>query len=225
MLLTSGCWRLWSGARTIQVAGGSALAVDRDAFRPVWLGVVLVYGLLALYVERDQLSPGLTFRDALRRHRQRPRRSGRALHVRTPLSSRAVLLRFADRARHRGLLIRVLIFRPLADRRTVAAGGPGARQPLVRRYGWDTLVLVLPARRQGACSSRPTARPSSPTPTSAARPGLGRPDRRAESSIPLVIDEFLAFCAARGWRTAFLAVRESDLPLYEARGMQGPLPR
>ncbi len=33
------------------------------------------------------------------------------------------------------------------------------------------------------------------------------------------LDEFLAFCAARGWRVAFFAVRESDAELYRARGM------
>jgi lysyl-tRNA synthetase class 2 len=33
------------------------------------------------------------------------------------------------------------------------------------------------------------------------------------------LDEFLAFCAGRGWRVAFFAVRESDAELYRARGM------
>jgi lysyl-tRNA synthetase class 2 len=34
-----------------------------------------------------------------------------------------------------------------------------------------------------------------------------------------VLDEFLAFCAERGWRTAFFAVREADAELYRERGM------
>ncbi|HZO07686.1 MAG TPA: lysine--tRNA ligase, partial [Solirubrobacterales bacterium] len=33
------------------------------------------------------------------------------------------------------------------------------------------------------------------------------------------IDEFLTFCAERGWRVAFFAVRESDADLYKERGM------
>jgi lysyl-tRNA synthetase, class II len=33
------------------------------------------------------------------------------------------------------------------------------------------------------------------------------------------LDEFLAFCAGRGWRTAFFAVREADAEIYRARGM------
>ncbi|HEY2717458.1 MAG TPA: lysine--tRNA ligase [Solirubrobacterales bacterium] len=34
-----------------------------------------------------------------------------------------------------------------------------------------------------------------------------------------VLDEFLAFCAERGWRVAFFAVREADAEIYRARGM------
>ena len=34
------------------------------------------------------------------------------------------------------------------------------------------------------------------------------------------IDEFVAFCRARGWQPAFLAVREADLPLYERHGLR-----
>ena len=33
------------------------------------------------------------------------------------------------------------------------------------------------------------------------------------------LDEFLSFCAERGWRVAFFAVRESDAELYRRRGM------
>jgi len=33
------------------------------------------------------------------------------------------------------------------------------------------------------------------------------------------LDEFLGFCAGRGWRVAFFAVREADAELYRARGM------
>jgi lysyl-tRNA synthetase class 2 len=34
------------------------------------------------------------------------------------------------------------------------------------------------------------------------------------------VDEFVAFCRARGWQPAFLAVREADLPLYERHGLR-----
>ena len=44
---------------------------------------------------------------------------------------------------------------------------------------------------------------------------VGPPAARARA-----IDEFVAFCGRRGWRPAFLAVREADLPLYERHGLR-----
>jgi lysyl-tRNA synthetase, class II len=43
---------------------------------------------------------------------------------------------------------------------------------------------------------------------------IGPPGNEART-----LDEFLAFCAERGWRVAFFAVREADTPLYRERGM------
>jgi lysyl-tRNA synthetase len=43
---------------------------------------------------------------------------------------------------------------------------------------------------------------------------IGPPGEEART-----LDEFLAFCAERGWRVAFFAVRESDAELYRGRGM------
>ena len=43
---------------------------------------------------------------------------------------------------------------------------------------------------------------------------IGPPGNEART-----LDEFLAFCAERGWRVAFFAVREADDDLYRERGM------
>jgi lysyl-tRNA synthetase class 2 len=43
---------------------------------------------------------------------------------------------------------------------------------------------------------------------------IGPPEDRART-----LDEFLAFCGDRGWRVAFLAIREADAELYRERGM------
>lgn len=43
---------------------------------------------------------------------------------------------------------------------------------------------------------------------------IGPPEDTART-----VDEFLSFCAERGWRVAFFAVRESDAEIYRARGM------
>nr|MDT0665910.1 DUF2156 domain-containing protein [Micromonospora sp. DSM 115978] len=42
----------------------------------------------------------------------------------------------------------------------------------------------------------------------------------APASLPLVLDEFLHTCDNLAWTPAFLAVRESDAPLYTARGFR-----
>ena len=189
-------------------------------FVPIWLGVVLVYGFLALFVEREHLSPGLTFTGALDTifsglvgldgpYTYERRIFGRFFPDSLIALGIAGLLIFA-----------FLIFRPLADRRTVSEEDRARAQALVHRYGWDTLAyfslrddkslffssdgraFIAYAYLQGHAL--------------ASGDPIGAPE-----SIPLVIDEFRAFCAERGWRTAFLAVRESDLPLYEARGMRG----
>jgi lysylphosphatidylglycerol synthetase-like protein (DUF2156 family) len=43
---------------------------------------------------------------------------------------------------------------------------------------------------------------------------IGPPGNEART-----LDEFLVFCAERGWRVAFFAVREADADLYRERGM------
>jgi lysyl-tRNA synthetase len=43
---------------------------------------------------------------------------------------------------------------------------------------------------------------------------IGPPGNEART-----LDEFLAYCAERGWRVAFFAVREADADLYRERGM------
>jgi lysylphosphatidylglycerol synthetase-like protein (DUF2156 family) len=35
------------------------------------------------------------------------------------------------------------------------------------------------------------------------------------------VNEFLAYCRGRAWQVAFLAVREDDVPLYQAHGFRG----
>ncbi len=42
----------------------------------------------------------------------------------------------------------------------------------------------------------------------------------APSSIDRALDEFIAFCADRSWRIAFLAARDSEVPRYAARGFR-----
>ena len=57
-----------------------------------------------------------------------------------------------------------------------------------------------------------------PHPRAMPRVSVVIPTMDEEASIGRVLDEFLGFCRRRGWEVAFLAVRESDTPLYEERG-------
>jgi lysylphosphatidylglycerol synthetase-like protein (DUF2156 family) len=118
------------------------------------------------------------------------------------------------------VILAFLIFRPLTERRAVSPEDRRRAEDLVHEYGWDTLAyfslrddkslffssdgraFIAYAYLQGHAL--------------ASGDPIGAPE-----SIPLVIDEFRDFCAARGWRAAFLAVREADVPLYEERGMKG----
>ena len=114
-------------------------------------------------------------------------------------------------------MLAFLVFRPLAQTK-VAPEDRRRAEDLVHAYGSDTLCLLRAAGRQEPVLL--VRRPGDGRlhlPSGRAR--LRRPDRRPGVG-PLVVDEFAAFCHERGWRVAYLAVRESDLPLYEARGMK-----
>ncbi len=139
-------------------------------FVPIWLGVVLVYGFLALFVERDHLSPDLTFTGAL------DTIFSGLVGLDGPYTYERRLFGefFPDSLIALGivglLIFAFLIFRPLADRQHREPGRPrarrGPRAPSTAGTRWPTSRCATTR----ASSSRPTARRSSPTPTSRATP-------------------------------------------------------
>ena len=143
--------------------------------------------------------------------------------VRAPLLRR-VLPGRAARARHlrAGRAARAAV--PAAHRtRPAPRADWDEAERLVHTYGWDTLAyFALRDDKSFFFSSDGEAMIGY---TYMAGHGLaaGDPVGRPES-IPLVVDEFLAFCRGRGWHPGFLAVRESDLPLYSSRGLASHLP-
>ena len=113
-----------------------------------------------------------------------------------------------------------LVFRPFVAGRAARRGARAQRaREIVRAYGERHARLLRAAPRTRATSSPPTG--SSLIAYAyvrgyamvAADP-IGPPRIAART-----LDEFLAFCRERGWRVAFLAVREADAPLYRERGM------
>ena len=93
-------------------------------------------------------------------------------------------------------------------------------------YGGDTLAyFALRDDKSYFFSSDGRGDDRLHLPARATRWSSGDPIGAAGVDPGRVVDEFLAFCRERGWRVAFLAVREADLPLYAARGMHARLPR
>ncbi|HEV7615714.1 MAG TPA: phosphatidylglycerol lysyltransferase domain-containing protein [Solirubrobacterales bacterium] len=188
-------------------------------FVPLYLVGVFAFAWITLFAERDRVSPGLSF-------------SGIAetaykglIGLDGPYSyGRKV---FADFFELSLLLLGVaglLIFIYLLLRTFIQADPPSAErrqraEKIVRRWGDDTLDYFALRRDKNYFFSadgesliaylyvRGTA-------MVAADP-IGPPADTART-----VDEFLAFCAGRGWRVAFFAVRESDAEIYRARGMR-----
>ena len=195
----------------------SALRLLRVA--PLYLAVVYGFGLLALVVERDHLTPDLTFSGALETV------TIGLVGIDGPYTYErrffaeffpAVLLALGIF----GIIgFLVLLFRPLTTRSPHHADDWAEAERIVRAYGWDTLAYF--ALRDDKSFFFASDGEAMIAYTYMAGHGLaaGDPIGRPES-ISLVVDEFLAFCRSRGWSPGFLAVRESDLALYSSRGLR-----
>jgi lysyl-tRNA synthetase, class II len=120
-----------------------------------------------------------------------------------------------------GLVIAFAIaFRAVVERAGPSEGDRERARALVRRFGSDTLApFALRDDKSYFFSSDGSAMIAytfvSGYALVAADP-IGAP-----ASIPRVVDEFLAYCRGRAWHVAFLAVREDDMPLYNAHGFRG----
>jgi lysylphosphatidylglycerol synthetase-like protein (DUF2156 family) len=113
----------------------------------------------------------------------------------------------------------VLLFRPLTVRAPHREADWEHAERLVRSYGWDTLAYFALRDDKSFFFSSDGEAMIAYTYMAGYGIGAGDPIGRPES-IPLVVDEYLAFCRARAWKPAFLAVRESDVALYASRGLR-----
>ncbi len=188
------------------------------AFVPVYLLGVLVFTAITLVAARHHISPALTFGGVARTGYEG------LIGVAGPYSYHQHFFRDFI---HDSLLVLgivgVLFFLYLIFRTFVQAEPPSAErrqraERIVRAWGDDTLDYFALRRDKNYYFSddgrsliayvyvRGTAM--------VAGDPVGPPEDTART-----IDEFLAFCAGRGWRVAFFAVREEDAHLYRARGM------
>jgi lysyl-tRNA synthetase, class II len=116
-----------------------------------------------------------------------------------------------------GLL--VLLFRPLVALAPHTRDDWDQARRLVHSYGWDTLAYFVLRDDKSFFFSSDGEAMLGFTYLGGYALVSGDPIG-APSSVPLLLDEFLAFCGERAWNPAFLAVRQIDVPLYAARGFR-----
>jgi lysyl-tRNA synthetase class 2 len=117
------------------------------------------------------------------------------------------------------LILSALVFRAIARREKPSADDRARARELVHAYGADTLdyFALRPDKSYffAAAGDAMIAYTYASGYALVAADPIGAPD-----STGRVIDEFLAFCRERAWHVAFLGARESDVPLYRARGFR-----
>ena len=188
-------------------------------FVPRYLIGVYVYGMVALYLERESISPDPTFVGDL--HAITVGLvgfSGPYTYERSffdwAFPSSLLLLGIG------GLAMTVyLIFRPILARPELGPEEMHEAVEIVRRRSTGTLdYFALRDDKLFFVSSDQRAMIAY---TFVSRYALVSGDPIGDpQSIPLVIDEFIEMCRSRAWGVSFLAVRERDRHLYTGHGMQ-----
>jgi len=187
-------------------------------FLPRYFVIIFVYGFVALFFERNSLSPSPTI----------------WMNVQTILLGLLGIegpyhyeRDFFDWAFPSSLLVLgvagllaaiILIFRPIVSRSFVSADSREEAITIVKSYSSDSLDYF--ALRDDKLFFVSSDRKALIAYTFVARQALVSGDPIGDvSSIPLVIDEFLSMCRDRAWGVSFLAVREADRDLYVSRGL------
>lgn len=187
-------------------------------FVPWYLFGVFAYGLSALYLERSNLDPALTFGGALQTVAlgifgiDGPYEYTRsAFDWFYPTSLLVIGL---------GGLVwaLVLLFRPIIARPEEGRSSWHEASEILRLHGRDSLDHF--ALRDDKLFFFSSDNRAFIAYTYLGRHALVSGDPIGEpASCVRVIDEFLDMCAERAWGVAFLAVRESDRQLYLDRGL------
>ncbi|HZZ45946.1 MAG TPA: lysine--tRNA ligase [Pseudonocardia sp.] len=188
-------------------------------FLPTYLGSVLFVGVASLYFERHQLRPAFSVSGAISTvlsgligldgdfEYLRPRFDR---FFPTALLALGVL----------GIVVfALLLFRPLRARGPHTEADWQHALRLVHTYGWDTLAYFALRDDKSFFFSTDGEAMLAYTYVGGYALVAGDPIG-APGSLPALLDEFLQMCEERAWNPAFLAVRESDFPAYEARGFR-----
>jgi lysyl-tRNA synthetase, class II len=204
--------------RDFRAQGDPGSLLQAALFVPAYLAFVFVFTTITLFAERDHIPQPLTFwGDVETAYKGLIGLDGPYAY------NRQVFADFFEITLIMLGVIGLLTFLFLLLRTFVQAEPPSAErrrhaEDVVRRWGDDTLDYFALRRDKNYFFShdgrsliaylyvRGTA-------MVAADP-IGPPEDTART-----VDEFLSFCAERGWRVAFFAVREADDEIYRERGM------
>jgi lysyl-tRNA synthetase len=188
-------------------------------FVPLYLAIVLAYGVIVMVVKQDKIEPDLTVGGVLETV------FGGLVGLDGPYtySTRFLSEFFPASLLALGCLglviLAYLVFRPIVQRHKVSEEEREHAGRLVREYGWDTLAYFA-LRNDKSLFFSSDGEAMIPYAYLRGYALVSADPIGAPESIDLVLDEFLGFCREQGWRVAFLAAREEEAPRYEARGLR-----
>ncbi len=191
---------------------------DALLFVPLYLGSVLLFGVVTLLTQVHRVTPSLSAGGVLRTTFGGLIGLNGDYHYRRDLFGDF----FGDALLTLGVaglaILLFLIFRPLVQRTPPDEQARERARAIVRRWGSDTLACFALRRDKSYFFSRDgeslIAYAYVRGHAMVAGDPIGPPQARGR-----VLDEFLWHCREHGWGVAFLAVREADAPIYRERGM------
>lgn len=187
-------------------------------FLPRYIAFVFVYGMITLWVSRNEVTPSMTWSRNFETILLGLVGVDGPYTYKRDVFSWAFPLSLLAFGIIGLVTIVALIFRPIIARPIVTDAVREDVKDILHNYSFDTLdYFSLRDDKLYFVSSDEKAFIAY---TYVGRYALVSGDPIGDArSIPLVVDEFLAMCKERAWGVSFLAVRESDQALYRQRGL------
>ena len=185
---------------------------------PIFVGGVLLFGTIALWLERDRIEPDLTPGGVLLTIGAGLIGLDGPYTYSSPFFAAFFPATLVALGAAGLIVLAVLLFRPLVGRNPHTEDDWAHANRLVHTYGWDTLAYFSLRDDKSFFFSADGEAMLAYTYLGGYALVAGDPIG-ARQSVVAVLDEFLAMCAERAWNPAFLAAREASMPLYGSRGL------